>query len=132
MTTFTHVGTFQVITCYKCSVQFGMPKGMYNARRDDHNCFYCPSGHGQYFSGKSETEKLQASLEYQKRMTQYERAAKESARRSNAAIKGHQTRLKRRIANGVCPCCSRTFKDLEQHMANQHPEYETSNGYANE
>lgn len=41
----------------------------------------------------------------------------------HAAARGQVTRLKRRAANGVCPCCTRTFADLKRHMANQHPDF---------
>ena len=38
-------------------------------------------------------------------------------------MKGQVTRIKKRVANGVCPCCNRTFKDLAAHMSTQHPDY---------
>jgi hypothetical protein len=28
------------------------------------------------------------------------------------------------VANGVCPCCNRTFQNLARHMAGKHPDYE--------
>jgi hypothetical protein len=51
------------------------------------------------------------------------RADRNQAKRSLAAQKGVTTRIKRRVANGVCPCCKRTFQDLARHMAGQHPRY---------
>lgn len=47
----------------------------------------------------------------------------ESERRAHAATKGQLTKTKKRIANGVCPCCNRSFANLERHMAGQHPDY---------
>jgi len=44
-------------------------------------------------------------------------------KRQKAAAKGQLTKTKRRVANGVCPCCNRTFADLSAHMHGQHPEY---------
>lgn len=38
-------------------------------------------------------------------------------------VKGEVTKLKKRIANGVCPCCKRSFCNLAAHMKTQHPEY---------
>ena len=46
-----------------------------------------------------------------------------AAERSAAAYKGHLTRVKRRVGNGVCPCCNRTFKNLADHMTTKHPDY---------
>lgn len=37
--------------------------------------------------------------------------------------KGVVTRTRNRIANGVCPCCDRSFTNLQRHMASKHPDY---------
>lgn len=37
--------------------------------------------------------------------------------------KAAHTRTKNRIAKGVCPCCSRTFLDLQRHMQTKHPDF---------
>lgn len=33
--------------------------------------------------------------------------------------------IKKRVGNGVCPCCNRTFENLSRHMSCKHPEYKT-------
>ena len=42
-------------------------------------------------------------------------------------LKGHRTRLKRRLANGVCPVpgCKRSFSDhaMVRHLATVHPDF---------
>lgn len=43
--------------------------------------------------------------------------------RSAAAQRGVLTRLKNRVAAGVCPCCHRSFKQLSEHMKMKHPDY---------
>lgn len=40
--------------------------------------------------------------------------------------RGQLTKLKRRVSNGVCPCCNRSFADLHRHMTEKHPDYLTS------
>lgn len=40
------------------------------------------------------------------------------------AQKGQNTRLKNRIAAGVCPCCNRSFQNVARHMAGQHPDFQ--------
>ncbi|HYC31767.1 MAG TPA: hypothetical protein VEB59_05720, partial [Gemmatimonadales bacterium] len=37
------------------------------------------------------------------------------------STKGVVTKIKRRVAGGVCPCCNRTFSDLARHMSGKHP-----------
>ena len=39
------------------------------------------------------------------------------------ATKGVVTKIRRRVANGVCPCCKRHFVNLKRHMSGQHPEF---------
>lgn len=50
--------------------------------------------------------------------------------RSHSTTRGHLTRerkkkeqLETRAANGVCPCCHRTFKQLARHMKTKHPDF---------
>jgi hypothetical protein len=31
--------------------------------------------------------------------------------------------MKRRVAKGICVCCSKKFKDLETHMKEEHPDW---------
>lgn len=109
--------------CYSCGVPFGMVDTFYNDRLRDHRTFYCPNGHGQCFTGKSEAEKLREQLAFANSRAERLRMERDAEARSKAAVRGHLTRIKRRIANGVCPCCNRTFQDVMRHMASQHPAY---------
>ena len=43
--------------------------------------------------------------------------------RRRAAAKGQLTKVKKRVGNGVCPCCTRSFTDLARHMESKHPAY---------
>src|SRR4030095_11332018 len=119
------------VCCHKgCGVHFGLPYDLYEDLVKSHNWFYCPNGHNQHYVGKTEEEKLREELS---RMTEREadqRRLKEQAREETQRInrtlittKGHITRVKNRIVNGVCPCCNRTFQNLKNHMKTQHPAY---------
>lgn len=126
----TYVGTLVVETCFKCGIAFGMPADYQRRRREDHASFCCPSGHWQHYAGESETEQLRAKLalanssadQFSRWYTaEHEKVEKE--RRRLRAAKGQMTKLKKRIANGMCPCCNRTFRDLQRHMVSKHPDY---------
>ncbi len=122
-TTQTYTGTLNVVECPGCHMDFGVTPQFEAARRGDHATFVCPAGHSMSFGQKSEAEKLRARLraaEAQLTHTQDQLQATEYQRR---AQKGQNTRLKNRIAAGVCPCCNRSFQDLRRHMAGQHPDY---------
>lgn len=129
-TTQTYTGTLVVQTCIKCGMTFGVDQNYDRARRDDHNSFYCPAGHSQFYSGKSEAEKLKDELINHERSLTYLRNANQSlhsqltdANHKVRAEKAAKTRLKNRVKNGVCPCCNRSFQNLHNHMKNEHPDF---------
>lgn len=128
--TFGATVTMAVTTCWKCGMPFGIPKSIDDNLRRTHETFYCPSGHGQCYCGKSNEEKLKAALEAKQREIEYanREITRQAQRRqcvenSLRVTKGHMTRLKKRVGRGVCPCCNRHFANVENHMASQHPEY---------
>jgi len=115
-------------TCCKCGIVFAVPARFQNERRRDHATFYCPSGHPLHYGAESPEEKLRRDLNRQRQNNAYledeakrQRERAEASERQAAARKGVITRLKKRAAGGVCPCCNRTFSALAQHMKTQHP-----------
>lgn len=129
-----------VTTCESCGIQFGASKAWMDARRADGKGFYCPNGHALAFEGT--TKKLKKELEEAKKAAadakrqadQYrnwynaEQGDHEQTRKKLSSTKGQLTKTKKRVANGVCPCCSRHFANLERHMAGQHPDFAHEHG----
>lgn len=129
------------ITCCKCGCVFGVNKRTKEQLRENHEMFYCPSGHGQYFPQESnleraerllreERERSEAKLKSVQHSLQWESDRRLDAekgllaeRRVKTRYKNERDRIKARVANGVCPCCNRTFKNLASHMAGKHPDY---------
>lgn len=109
-------------TCINCGVLFAMPEELYDTRQGDGGRFYCPNGHNMFYTGKTDAQKLK------------EAAARETALRDqlSAAIRDtEQTRRamlrdRHRFANGVCPCCNRSFENVRRHIQGQHPEYDAA------
>ena len=120
------------VVCGACGLPFGLSREFYDKKRKSQKTFYCPRGCTVSYHGKTEEEKKIARLE--RKLSSAESSAKyeenRAARyqRKNSALKGHLTRKKRRAANGVCPCCKRTFQQLARHMKTKHPEYGKVNG----
>lgn len=128
--------TAELITeeCCCCGVLFAMPVELKRQCRDQPGpggkSFYCPNGHSQHYTGKS---KAQVERERGDRLARWLEAAnaratseydqRQAAERSNRALRAVNTRTRKRIAAGLCPCCRRTFQDLAKHMAGQHPDY---------
>lgn len=129
MTIQTYTGSLVVQDCIECGMTFGVAKAFDSARRKDHRTFVCPAGHPQYYPAKSDEEKLREELQREQRwsttvMAQRDQeAARADHERSRAnGYKGQLVKTKKRIGNGVCPCCNRHFKDVERHMKSKHPE----------
>lgn len=126
----TYAGTFVVLVCCNCGITFGIEPDYQRELKKSHQRFYCPNGHKQYYASQTEEERLADALTRERAEHDQTRAAlndKERARlhheRRARVLKGHHTRLKRRVAHGVCPCCNRSFQNLARHMSGQHPSY---------
>jgi ssDNA-binding Zn-finger/Zn-ribbon topoisomerase 1 len=115
--------TLEAVECPDCGCIFGMTKTMDDARRANHRRFYCPNGHHLSYPGESREEKLKRQLEQTSNQLANTQSRLEMEKRSKAAVKGQLTKTKKRVGNGVCPCCNRSFANLARHMHGQHPEY---------
>jgi hypothetical protein len=131
---------FTPIICVACKETFGLATATYEVLKKSAQIFHCPFGHPQHFTaGKSDVEKLQEQMDtlrrerdrlkqnlaYKDDVIADERKAREAAERSASAHKGVVTKFRKRVSKGVCPCCNRTFSDLQRHMAGQHPNFES-------
>jgi len=119
--------------CIECGVPFAMPQELDNRYRENHQIFFCPNGHQQHYTGKSEAEKLRDQLARERERVAWamrdadeERARYEAEKRRHAATKGQLTRTMRRVEAGTCVHCHRTFKQLARHMRNKHDEPRTT------
>ena len=120
---------FERQDCITCFVQFMVPTGFTARRRQDKAAFYCPNGHSMSYT-QSEADILRRERDRLKQREaqlndeiRQQRELREAADRRASAARGQVTKLKKRAAAGVCPCCNRTFTSLARHMAMKHPEY---------
>jgi hypothetical protein len=123
---------FVTETCYCCGVVFALENGYYYAKQADKTSFWCPNGHSQHYLGKSDAQKLreqlaetERSLKWAQSTAERQRMERRAAEMQARAYKGHVTRLRNRIANGVCPVqgCQRSFSNVLKHIASQHPQW---------
>lgn len=118
----------ETITCCRqgCGLTFAVPTRWREKRREDHTEFYCPNGHPQHFTGETEAERLRREVAIQKRRAELMEAAAAKAHREAVKVKATLKKERGRVGNGVCPCCNRTFANLQRHMRGQHPEHATA------
>lgn len=127
----------ELSTCW-CGTPHAVPAELLRKQERDLNngrdqeAIYCPLGHRYIKSGEGEAAKLRKWLEEREREVIRERQRHDQTRveleateRKRRALKGNITKLKRRAAAGVCPCCTRTFQNLARHMETKHPEFAT-------
>ncbi len=124
------------VKCY-CGCVHAVPESLRKEQmrqfNDGHSrvmSLHCPLGHTYRPVGEPQCEKLKrriqqerAEADRQRMQVLRERERTALAERRRAAQKGVTTKIKKRVAAGVCPCCNRTFQDLARHMAGQHPEF---------
>lgn len=112
-----------VIECASCSIDFGIGAHFQQERRNDHANFYCPNGHLNHYPQKNEAERLRQQLKWANARADSWKDQAETAEARRRGQKAANTKLKKRIAAGVCPCCRRSFEDLARHIAGQHPDF---------
>ena len=110
--------------CINCGVPIVAPSNFYEQRHSNHSLnFYCVNGHSQHYIGDTDAQKLQKLLDAEKSRHDTTKRWLENEQNSHRATRGTVTKLKKRVAAGVCPGCHRSFQDLKRHMKTKHPAF---------
>ena len=125
-------GERHVVTqCGTCAVWHTVPEIVYDCHRREGGFHSCPNGHSRGWSkGTEEIERENIRRERDRlkqdaaRLEEEASLARVRAEKAEAATK----RLKKRASAGTCPCCSRTFANMAEHMKQKHPETLTEGG----
>lgn len=91
-------------TCPYCKISWGFVKSKLDKAKEQ-----LAERDRQLVAERSRHDQTQAALRTEEKRTR--------------AYKGQAGRLRTRAANGVCPCCKRTFTNLRRHMASKHSNY---------
>lgn len=114
-------------SCCACGILFAMPEARYEEarRRRGPNgaVFCCPNGHRQWYTGDNAEEALRRERDRLAQQVAERDDDLRRAERQQAALRGELTKLKKRATNGVCPCCTRSFSNLRNHMKTKHPDF---------
>jgi len=129
-TTLRFTGELTVTSCW-CGIHLAIPDSLYREARQNGTGVYCPLGH-TFVWKETEADRLKRELESLRSVLSVARSSASTAReqrdaekRRNAAYRGWITRLRNRIANGVCPVsdCHRHFDNVQAHIATVHPDW---------
>ncbi|KKN75776.1 hypothetical protein LCGC14_0376520 [marine sediment metagenome] len=117
--------TFTKVSCGECGGVYALTQRYLKEKREHGGywtCPYCKCTWG-YNKELSELAQTKERLEREQYYLANERSRHDQTRASLRGHKAAKTRLKNRIANGVCPCCNRHFTNLNRHMTTMHPDF---------
>lgn len=127
-----------VTQCGSCGVWHTVPEIVYESHRAEGGYHSCPNGHSRGWNKGTdaiERENIRRERDLlkqqQARLEDEKRAAEvEALQQRERAVKAEQAakRLKKRTSAGTCPCCSRTFSNMAEHMKHQHPDFVADGG----
>lgn len=115
--------------CPVCFIHYAAPKAMWDKRLRDGGHWYCPNGHQLIFTeteadkAKAEAARLRAERDQLKQNEAWYEDRLKAERKEKAGLKRQLKTVHTRVGNGVCPCCNRTFANLQRHMAGKHPDF---------
>ena len=111
------------INCGVCGGTYAINERYREEKEEDGASWSCPYCRTWWGYGEGKNARLKRELENARNNASYYKGRLQDEERSHSATKGHLTRVKTRVAHGVCPCCNRTFRQLARHMKAKHPEY---------
>lgn len=122
--------------CPTCHIHYAAPRAMFTYKNENNEGWYCPNGHQVVYRQSALTkakEEADAARRERDRLKQNEawyaerytadQNEKRDLTRANGALKGSLTKVRKRVGQGVCPCCNRSFGDLARHMASKHASF---------
>lgn len=124
MATITYNATVYVWEqCGSCGIWYTVPQVVYEAHRKEGGFHYCPSGHGWGWKQGQGSDAFDALTRERDRLKQQQAQLEDEVaeqRRLTAAAEKKYLQARRRAAAGVCPCCNRTFQNVQRHMLTKH------------
>lgn len=120
------------VECANCITHFGVDQALIKRCRETGRTFYCPLGHGNVHRDsevdrlKKQNQALTSQLTWAEQEAERNRVRLVAVRREKASIKGQLTKTRKRIVNGACPCCNRTFANVARHVDSKHPDFKAA------
>lgn len=103
--------------CGTCAVWYTVPLLVYEKHRELGGFHFCPVL-GHQWGWRTGTQQREQDRLKQDAARMADEIAAEKARADAAEKKYLQAR--RRATAGVCPCCNRTFENVQRHMLSKH------------
>lgn len=132
--TIMYSATLTKIECGVCHIPFALPESMRRSVQASGDWFWCPNGHKiRYLETEVErlrkkVQQVEESKEWLREQARNARNEASRERRRAAAARGQLTKMKNRMARGVCPApgCKRSGFEhtaLIRHLHDVHPDF---------
>jgi hypothetical protein len=119
--TIEYTQVLETTVCW-CGINYAVPANLLRHAHNDGQTIYCPLGHSVHWT-ETEAMRLKKKLDQAEALAASRLARIDQERASHAATKGQLTKVRKRAANGVCPCCNRSFVNVARHVKTQHPDH---------
>jgi hypothetical protein len=113
----------RLMQCGTCGVWHAFPQTIYDHCMREGGFWSCPNGHQRGWKEGAEKQEIDQLRRERDRLKQ------DAARLSDeideqkqkiVAAENKVLQIKKRAAAGVCPCCNRTFVNVQRHMKTKH------------
>lgn len=125
MTTFTEIISLTQINCGECGGTYAINERYREQRHKQGGfwtCPYCKCSWGYVQSENTRLKKQIEDRERELRESKCEALRQQQLREQEQLERAKVERKLRRVNKGVCPCCNRSFQNLQRHMAAKHAE----------
>lgn len=115
---------YAVTQCGVCGVWYVVPLFVHQRHYWDGGYSYCPNGHTWGWHTGAENAAREAVRRERDQLKQDAARLEQEIAAERARAEAAEKRIvevRRRATAGVCPCCSRTFSDVQRHMLTKHP-----------
>lgn len=105
-----------------CGLDFAMSREFFDQTKRTGETWHCPRGHKRRWTGSTTEQELERANAKATHLADQLHAAGAEAERLRVTL----LRDRHRFANGVCPCCNRSFENVARHVRGQHPDYDVT------
>jgi hypothetical protein len=112
------------IECGTCGVWHAIPRKMYETSQEEGGFWHCPNGHSRgWGTGTIQQERDRLKQKVAQLDDEVASLRRCQIEETELRLKTERKLVasKRRAAAGVCPCCTRTFANVQRHMTTKHP-----------
>lgn len=119
----TAILTLEEKTCGKCGGVFALNQEFVSFARNNAGGYHCPYCQTGWSWTESIEDRLRKQLETKERELRESKCETLRERQHRERVETQKAKAERklkRVQNGVCPECRRSFLNLQQHMKTQH------------